>query len=499
MPKHEWLEEGRGVARPMGTRIHLTVPSVLATGEKFPLRVTVFGADGLPDDGFEGELRFAESKGVEGLPGCLAFGPGNDGMYRLDGLRAVGPDFARVQGEIENWPVVSNPAWVFDDPPYRVYWGDLHVHTVLSRCHPWSCKSPEFCYLFARDAAHLDFAAAADHLRGIAWDESHWPNLQKCAAEFNEDLRFAAILGFESSHKTGMGGDNNAYFLEDDAPYFWVDREDMKGNAPAVPLEDMWRFCRESGKTFFTAPHHTGRAHKYRAFNNDTYDAGVEPVFEIYSAWGSSERRWNEFPLSNGNTDEPAYFVDALKQGCRYGVIASSDDHTTMPGGESRNWGAAFGRTGLNGYHHQGLAAVRTGDLTRGSVFRALRGRSTYATTFGRALVDVGLGHASVGQELVLSRSDALRSRREIKVRLSPDSPGGGSVVLVRNGEEVMWASYSPKRDVHEISLVDESNVDEVAVRGARHHPDPFVVYYVRVDAGAKQTHWTSPIWVDVG
>ena len=437
MSKHEWLEEGRDVARPMGTCIHLTIPSVLAQGEEFALRITVFGADGLPDDTFEGTLMFEGSRGVEGLPANVAFGPGNDGMYRIERLIAAGPEFAQVAARIEDRPVCSNPAWVFDDPPYRVYWGDLHVHTVLSRCHPWSCKSPEFCYLFAREAAHLDFAAAADHLRGIAWDKTHWPRLRKCAADFNDDGRFVTLLAFESSHKTGMGGDNNAYYLEDDAPYFWMDREDMKGNGPAVPLEDMWRFCRESGKTFFTAPHHTGRARKYRAFDNDVYDPSVEPIFEIYSAWGSSERRWNEYPLSNGNTDEAAYFVDALKQGCRYGVIASSDDHTTMPGGESRNWGVGFGRTGANGYHHMGLAAVRTGDLTRGSVFRALRGRSTYATTFGRALVDFSLGGATMGQEVTLGKSDPLRSKGDFRIRLSPDGPGAGStftIVLLANG-----------------------------------------------------------------
>ena len=499
MPKHQWLDEGRDVARPMGARIQLTIPSVLAKDEEFALRITAFGADGLPDDRFEGKLQFSGSKGITGLPDSFALGPGSDGMYCIEELKAAGPDFARVLCELEDWPVVSNPAWVFDDPPYRVHWGDTHVHTVLSRCHPWSCKSPEFCYLFARDAAHLDFAAAADHLRGIAWDPTHWPRLQKCAADFNDDGRFVTLLGFESSHKTGMGGDNNIYYLEDDSPYFWVDREDMKGNAPEVPLEDLWKFCAESGKSFVSVPHHTGRRGKYRAFNNDTYDANVEPVFEIYSAWGSSERRWNEYPLSNGNTDEPAYFVDTLKEGCRYGVIASSDDHTTMPGAESRNWGVAFGRTGANGYHHQGLAAVRTGDLRRKSVFNALRGRSTYATTFGRALVDMTLGGATMGQELTLGKSDPLRSRREIKVRLSSESPGGGSVVLVRNGEELERTAYGRDGDVHEICLVDESDADDVAIREARHHPAPFIAYYVRVEAGAKQKHWTSPIWVDVG
>ena len=145
-----------------------------------------------------------------------------------------------------------------------------------------------------------------------------------------------------------------------------------------------------------------------------------------------------------------------------------------------------------------GLAAVRTGDLTRGPVFRALRGRSTYATTFGRALVDFSLGGATMGQEVTLGKSDPLRSKRDFRIRLSPDSPGAGSVVLMRNGEELTRASYGGEDDVYEINLTDESNVDDAAIRDARHHPEPFIVYYLRIEAGARQTHWTSPIWLDL-
>ena len=77
------------------------------------------------------------------------------------------------------------------------------------------------------------------------------------------------------------------------------------------------------GKPYMTIPHHTGRAAKNRTFEEDYYDAEREPLFEIFSSWGSSENRWNCFPMSNGNSDDPAYFVDAVKAGCRYGVIAS--------------------------------------------------------------------------------------------------------------------------------------------------------------------------------
>ena len=33
--------------------------------------------------------------------------------------------------------------------------------------------------------------------------------------------------------------------------------------------------------------------------------------------------------------------------------------------------------------------------------------------------------------------------------------------------------------------------------RGARFHPEPFVVYYARIESADGQTLWTSPVWLD--
>lgn len=498
------LTHARDVARLTHHRLQMTIPSVLARGELFALRLTAFGPDELPDEAFSHEIAFEGSVGIEGLPASVRFAPRSGGMLEVPNLKAVGPDYARVLARLPalSTTAQSNPAWVQDDPEFRLFWGDLHVHTTYSNCQPWSCRDPEFGYQYAREAAHLDFAAAADHLRGIAAEAGRWERLQRLARDYDANGRFVALLAFESSHRSGLGGDNNAYYLDHDGPYFWLDREDMRGNNPAVGVDELWHFLDGTGKRYFTAPHHTGRAAKWRSFADGVYDARREPLFEVYSAWGSSEMRHTPFPLHGGNTDRPCYFVDALKAGCRYGLIASSDDHTTLPGGESRNWGTPLGPKALSGYAHKGLAAVRARELTRQSLWEAFFARRTYATTFARTPVDFRLGELRAGEEAPVGPRDALRARRVLRVHFTPDLPQPTAVALMRNGEELARQLVPFRRPAHgieQVEFVDAEPLDAVAVRGARFHPAAFAVYYVRLESGAcNQTQWTSPIWLDL-
>jgi len=488
------LAQGRNVARRLNRRIQMTIPSILAAGETF----SGPPPPGPPSGDFEGTIAFEGSTGIEGLPASVRFAPASKGMMEIAGLKAVGPEYAVVRADIDGIAIQSNPAWVLPEPESRLYWGDIHVHTTYSNCSAWSCKDPEFAYAYARDAAHLDFAAAADHLRGIASDPRRWPRLQQLAAQYDEPGRFTAFLAFESSHRTGFGGDNNAYYLQTDGPHFWLDRDDMRGAVPAVPLQTLWEFLDATGRTYFTAPHHTGRAGKYRSFADAPYDARREPLFEIYSAWGSSEMRHTAFPLHAGNAETPAYFADALRAGCRYGVIASSDDHTTLPGGESRNWGTALGPAALSGYHHMGLAAVRADELTRPALWQALTGRNTYGTTFARTIVDLRLGDLAMGQEAEVRPADPLRRKRRIRVRLSIADQRAATVVLVRNGRDIARQAIKPAYPIAEAIFEEETPLDEIALREAPFHPQPFVVYYARIETARHQAQWTSPIWLDL-
>jgi hypothetical protein len=477
-------------------RIHLIIPSILAPSETFSLKMTAFGPDDMPSNKLDRKIVIEENPFITGLPESVNFADTSDGHIIIEDLTAVKPGYFFITALPEHspFPVNSNPSLISENPPFRLFWGDIHVHTTYSNCSPWACKDPEFVYAYARDASYLDFAAPADHLRGIASDEKRWPRLQKLSTEYNKPGKFVTFLAFESSHKSGFGGDNNAYFLNDNAQYFWQDREDMKGVNPEVSLKELWDFCESTGSPFMTIPHHTARAGKYRDFTDPVYDPSREPIFEIYSMWGSSETRYNRFPLYAGNSERPSYFQDALINGCRYGVMASSDDHTSMVGSQTRARNP-FNVKRLSGYHHRGLTALRVPELTRNALWEALCSRNCYATTFSRTLLDVSINGVSMGQELSVSKNDTLHTKREIEVSVFSSDPRGMTASLIRNGEEIERTPLAP--DQNKIVFTDNDDLNAIAVRDARFYPEPFTVYYIRIQNQFDQTQWSSPIWLD--
>ncbi|MFO7871389.1 MAG: hypothetical protein R6V03_08160 [Kiritimatiellia bacterium] len=503
---NRYMDETRSVAELINTRIQIVIPSILAEGETFSAGISVTGSDALPLAGTGHTLNLENSMGIEGLPSTFRLDPG-ESTGAITGLEATGPETALIRARVEGTgirgrtaDITSNPAWVFKDPPYRLFWGDIHVHTSYSNCHAWRCLDPEWCYMYARDVSLLDFAAPADHLRGIVSDRKRWPRLQELARSCNEPNRFVTFLAFESSHAQGWGGDNNVYYLDDDAPYFWVEREDMHGTAPRVHLRDLWKQLDGNKKAYFTIPHHTGRARKYRSWDEDYYDPEREPLFEIYSSWGSSEKRHSRLPVSGGNNEAPSYFVDALKAGTRFGVMASSDDHATLPGGVHHHRIEPFRNPTLNGFSHKGLSAVRTGELTRESLFRAMRQRNVYASTHSRSIVDMKVNDIPMGREAPADK--ALNSGRTVRVLFTPDVAPGGKIILMRNGEEfASMTAGGPEAmaAVNEVLFRDDEPLEKAALRDSKFHPEPFVVYYARIESSDGSHQWTSPVWIDVG
>jgi len=255
-----------------------------------------------------------------------------------------------------------------------------------------------------------------------------------------------------------------------------------------------------TGSPYFTVPHHTGRAAKYRDWQEPRYDPAREPLFEIYSSWGSSEMRWSRYPISGGNNDAPSYFVDALKAGARFGVIASSDDHATLPGALHAFRVNPFGPFWQQGYAHKGLAAVWAPALDRPSLFHSFLHRSTFATTHYRTPLDIRIGDARMGEAMPADAS--LRRRRQIQVRFTlDDNVRAATLTLLRNGEPIAQQNIrgpALSETQNEIVFEDFDNLEAVALRNARYHPAPFVVYHVRLEDAHGGTAWSSPIWIDL-
>ena len=85
---------------------------------------------------------------------------------------------------------------------YQLYWGDLHRHSLVSRCTAGDEPSLEDFYRYAWDVNEYDFWAVTDHAENST--AYQWWSIQKIADLLHVPGRFVPLYGFEwTSADTG--------------------------------------------------------------------------------------------------------------------------------------------------------------------------------------------------------------------------------------------------------------------------------------------------------
>ncbi len=289
----------------------------------------------------------------------------------------------------------GNPIRVWDQPPAeRVYWGDLHSHSEVSKD---GIGANPFTY--ARDATRLDFFAETDHAdddgrgspgEGIRPEE--WEALKDQVRRFYAPGAFATLLAYECSLGAPYGHHN----------VFFRSLEGFPWSATEMgSVQELWKHIRTGDA--LTIPHHMGISWQdnvtppsgpelqrvtrpVRPAGNgpqvdwSLHDPAKRPLLEIYSLHGQSERFAPDDPLAYENagftfgvsTPGAHYAQDAWAAGLELGTVAASDNHTAQPG-----------------QPQGGLTAVRAPALTREAIFDALLAKHTYATTGQRVYLEL--------------------------------------------------------------------------------------------------------------
>jgi hypothetical protein len=205
------------------------------------------------------------------------------------------------------------------------------------------------------------------------------------------------------------------------------------------------------------------------------YNPELEPVMEIYSCWGQSENpsmeRWDKGMTPGAGAWE------ALRRGYRLGMIASSDNHVGMPG---------------RSYPHDrqvhtpfpgGLAAVWAPELTRESIFDAIRARRCYGTTGARIILDFTVNGQPMGGEVEIEDESAPR-----KIGIyARGTDAFTSVEILRNGDVIHTVSPQLRKAEDTISVEWEDNTPLVIT----------AFYYVRLKQADGEMAWSSPVWVE--
>jgi len=475
--------------------IHCVIPSRLAVGEPFKLKLRVLGEyrllpfaagwnlmppnlrghfntssrvfngmnlefydDCLPE--WSGRLDVSGDAALSG-PGTIEFDGTKQGallgdtrpIREIDGFCWTEPGFhfLRVVDPVSGAEGWSNPVYVTPEPPTaRLFWGDPHWQTFFSD----GLRCPEELYAFARAEAFLDFGAITDHVEAIT--DRQWDYFVGVTNDFNEPGRFATLVGQEwTKHHPGH---RNVYFRGDRGPI-------LRCTDPRYDsLAKLWTAL--DGLDAVAIPHHSANV-----VMGVDWDCGWNPDYEkaveIYSVWGSSEMHahdGNTRPIHHCKGEMKGRHVkDALAKGYRLGFVGGGDIHDGRPGLSHA------GRVFTRDTHPSGLTPAWLPELTREHLFDAICSRQTYATTQSRIYLDV--------TPVLLDGQWSL----EIK---AASEHGIREAVIVRGA--TLDRTVEPG---------DDSRILETTLELGAMEAGEFC--YVRVVTNNGEMAWSSPFWAE--
>ena len=367
------------------------------------------------------------------------------GVYRLTGVDAP-----------SGLTVVSTPLKrTRRKPAFRLAFGDIHAHDFLSP----GLASPREYYENAI-AQGLHFVSLPVQSQGENLTEDRWIIANYMAEEYNDPGTFVAIPGFEWQHYAF--GHKNVYFEKPDQPL--LSPYDRRYNT--VPK--LFRALR--GSDALVAAHHAGYKLDVHVPGTDWHyaDESLQPVAEICSCHGSSERPQSERPLNAPG--KGTFMQDAWAAGHHVGVIGGSDSHSGLPVNSPREPRKYPG----------GLACVYTRDLTRRGILEALRSRRCYATTGARMIVEFDINGHAMGSLIAPNAS-----RRKVRAFVAGTAPVR-ELVLLKNNRPVH--TLSPGREDAELVWTDPDGPERAEDW-----------YYIRAIQNDGEIAWSSPVWVKGG
>ena len=515
-------------------RLHAVLPSTATVGEEVTLTLQAWDGYERLFPGIEGRIDVDATDPEFAGPESVRFPVDHAGVARTD-LSFGTPGVHYLSFDYRGRRFVSNPVRVSPaEPDRRVYWGDLHLHSILSD----GTGSIETGMRFGRDVMALDVVAYTDHdtmgffippqLQRRRMHRRYFDRMKSVVREFHDPGSFVTLFGYEWTKQPNVGGHINVYFDGvDDAELF--DSIAAETNTYEALWDRLRRWREEGTGDVVTVPHHPAEAMYPFDFSSMEYDDDLAPLVEVYSQWGSSERsgaEGNRFPLAmgQGEVNEAGHYAqDALRLGYRVGLVASADYHGPHPGhslihadphfpsldewlDDGLGW-ANIWRVWNEQSYPGGLQAFSAPELTREAIFEALRSRRTYGTTQPhRILVDFSIDGVSVGEQDSTVTVEDRETPREVEVSVAGTAPLL-RVRVIKNNQ--VWRSEEGTADPDapiDAFTTEVSWVDDDPVRGMQWDTERGTdadVYYVRVtQASAPDDYpgmaWAGPIWVDV-
>ncbi len=372
----------------------------------------------------------------------------------------------------------SPPIKCLPEGALSLYWGVLHGESERVD----SAENIESFLRHMRDDKALQFFGTSSFDSEEETSNDVWKGITQQVAEFNEDDRFVAMLGFQWFGEPKEEGIRQFVYSKDMKPI--MRRKDTKNNS----LKKIYKT--NNPKEMIAIPSFS--MGKQTCYDFNDYNAEFERVAEIYNSWGASEctaKEGNLRPIQGGKNgiSEAAEgsLQKALNNGCRFGFVAGGHD--------DRGPYSKLADAGQTQYT-PGLTAILSKEHSRSSIFEALQARSCYATTGERIILGLHIAGAAMGSELETKSKPGLEYNRHITGYCIGTQPIT-EALLIRNGKT--FRSIPAKDGVVEFEIDDMEMLGEIALEPKEDRP-PFAYYYLRVVQEDGHVAWSSPIWVDL-
>ncbi len=436
--------------------VNLVMPSDAVVGKPTWVIVRAEDAYGNPTFRFEGSIRLETNDTTANLPASVQFAKEDGGVRRVDGVVFNSAGDFTITASTDFVKQTGNPVRVRERrSEYRLFWGDLHGHTIYSDGR----GSVTDFYDFAKNTAGLDFCAVTDHAFEVT--DKQWADSKKVTNTWNQPGEFVTFQAYEWSGMTNVGGDHNVFFLDDNPPIFrsrshydYRNLEMYHGKqSQRNHIEDLFASLDPllGARDVFTIPHWGGR----RA-NPNYHHPELQRMIEVFS----EHQRSDEWAMT------------FLNNGYRLGIIASTDGHYGNPGygflhpareGEIQNVGLAS-------------VAVYAQEQTRESIFRALYDRQVYATSGERIILWFAVDGQMMGSEY--------------KSKTAPQI--AGEVVGTADIERIEINKN------HEVAQTIQGTGSRMNFRwtDANFHAGDSAFYFVRVVQVDGEEAVSSPVWV---
>ncbi len=374
---------------------------------------------------------------------------------------------------------LSPPIKCLPEGAVSLFWGMLHGESERFD----SSTGIEAYLRHMRDDRALQFVATSCFDSEEETSNDVWKAIVQQVAEFNEDDRFVAMLGFQWLGESNEEGLRQFLYSKDSKPI--LRRKDTKNNS----LKKIYKT--NNPKEMIAMPSFS--MGKTTCYNFADFNSEFERVAEIYNAWGSSEctaKEKNPRPISGGgkqgiSESAEGSLVKALNNGCRFGFVAGGYDDR---GPYSELYEANQTQ------YTPGLTAILAKEHNRSSLMEALQARSCYATTGERMILGLHIAGFGMGAEIDTKSRPGLEFNRHL-VGYAIGTQPIIEAALIRNGK--VFRTFETKNMEIDFQIDDTDLLGSIALEPKEDRP-PFVYYYLRVTQADGHIAWSSPIWVDL-